>query len=231
MNKNYSDQQKKLIKKMALSVQTDEFISTVVPMRPDYEDDNRICLTSVVFPTKKINNFIESQIIKPLKNIEPNHHYYPASSLHITIKNIRTIANPPLFSQKDARKVSNLLKIIVPECVSFDFNFEDIVRFPTSLSLIGYSDERLRVLIQKLDNGLKKIGVPDNKKYFSNSIFFGSMTLCRFTQQPSIKFLNKVAELRTVKIAPVEVKTISLITCNAVCDARGRKIIGEYSLR
>jgi hypothetical protein len=84
--------------------------------------------------------------------------------------------------------------------------------------------------VQALDDGLKEIELTDDKKYISDTVFFGNMTLCRFTQAPSLLFQDKVRELEDIYIGEMRVSEINLVTCNAVCHPKTRKIIGTYKL-
>lgn len=231
MNNNYLLQQKDLVKRLEDSFANGVHKSTVVDMQKDYVNDDQICLTSVVFIPDVISNRILKNFINRLKIIEPHHLFYPRESMHLTIKNIRTIKKPPLFTESDINKVNQLFKEIIPSFPCFEFNVEDVLNFPTSLSVMAYSDETLKKLILALDKGLKEIGVPDNKKYLSDSVFWGNITICRFVKNPGDQFIAEVKKMRNSKIGRFKVEKINLITCNAVCYSESRKIIGEYELR
>ncbi|NJM70483.1 MAG: hypothetical protein HC862_09750, partial [Scytonema sp. RU_4_4] len=84
--------------------------------------------------------------------------------------------------------------------------------------------------VQALDLGLREIGVPDNKKYISDTVFFGNMTLCRLTHEPSPLFQKKVKELESIYIGEMRLTEISLIICNAVCHPKTKKVISTYKL-
>lgn len=230
MKNNYFQKQKQLVKEMKLSLAKGEVKSTVVEMQSEYEDDDQTSLASLVFIPKSIAHKITKIIIEPLKQLEPKYFYYLAESMHITIKNIRTIHKPPLFMEDDVVKVDRLFRKIIPKFKSFSFQLEDLVKFPTSLSLMGYCNDTLRKLVKALDAGLKQIGVPDNKKYFSGEIFFGNITLCRFTHQPSEAFIKKIEELKNIKIDELVIDKINLIICNVVCHPKTRRIVGTYKL-
>lgn len=231
MKNSYFERQKQLVEQIEASIKRGDLNSTVVEIQTDYENDNKICLTSVVFPSPEICEAIDNKIIKPLQKIEPRHYYYSPESFHLTIKNIKTISNPPLFTKDDIEKVKLLYGQIIPKNRSFSFHLQGLVAFPTSISLIGYSDERLQKIVLELDKGLKAVGVPDDKKYVSDTVFFGNISLCRFTRQPSEQFYNKINELKTIEIGWVPVDEISLITCNVVCNKNGRKILGSFRLK
>jgi 2'-5' RNA ligase len=98
------------------------------------------------------------------------------------------------------------------------------------VALIGYSNQTLQQLIQALDKGLNDSGIPDNKTYFSDTIFWGNLTICRLTHSPGDAFRQQVQELATVKIGEMQVTQIHLVTCNSVCHPQTRTLIGMYSL-
>lgn len=231
MEKSYQKQQKELIDQLEKALANGVQRSTVVEMRSDYANDRHICLTSVVFVPDKISKKIISGITDRLKKIEPHHYFYPPESMHLTIKNLRTEGNPPLFTPQDAKKADELFKKIIPDYRVFEFNVEDVLTFPTSLAVMAYSGDAFHELVVELDNGLKKIGLPDNKKYFSNSVTWGNITVCRFTKKPGVKFLNAVKEMRDLQIGKFKVEEIKLIICNAACHPGSLQVIGEYDLK
>jgi len=231
MADDYFLKQKELVKQFEHSIANGADKSTVVEMQKDYANDDQICLTSVAFIPSKISNKIVSNVINKLKDIEPQHYFYPSESMHVTIKNIRTINKPPLFSETDIDKANQLFSETIPQFPNFEFSIEDVVIFPTSISVMAYSNARLQKLVSALDKGLQKIGIPDNKKYLSDSVYWGNITICRFTQKPSPRFIEKVKTMRNLEIGKFKIKKINLITCNAVCHPQSRKIINEYELK
>jgi 2'-5' RNA ligase len=230
MNNDYILQQQAIIRQMKNDMQQTQNKLSLVEMKSDYENDDEISLTSVMFIPQKIAIEISKKIIEPLKLFEPHHFYYSEDLLHITIKNVRKMHKPPRFNHDDIVKVDRLFKQIIPQFTSFNFRLHGLVLFPTSVSLIGYCNETFSELIQMLDSGLKKIGLPDDKKYISDTVFFGNITFCRFTQKPSLDFENKVKELEDIYIGEIPVSEIKLVTCNAVCHPKSRKIIADYQL-
>lgn len=231
MQSQYTIQQKQLIKKIRDSVAKKKFEATIVNLQKDYENDDKICLTSSASIPKNIAQKIIREIITPLKNIDPNHFYCRPEIMHLTIKNVRIENKPQTFTNKDIIKVDQLFKELISKFPSLTFHLEDLLLFPTSISLIGYCDEKIKKLIQTLDVGLEKIGVPDDKKYFSNKVFFNNITVCRFTNKPTKEFLKKLKELDSIKIGKLQVTKINLMTCNAANSPKTKKIIGTYKLR
>ena len=230
MHDNYTDAQKATIQQLKTHLAQGKGQMTVVAMRSDYEGDRERCLTSVVFVPEPLTQSISQRIIQPLKQLEPEHFYYTPDLMHSTIKNVRTIHTPPLFTPEDVVKADQVFQRIVPQFPVFRFSWQDLTLFPTSVALIGYSNQTLQQLIQALDKGLNDSGIPDNKTYFSDTIFWGNLTICRLTHSPGDAFRQQVQELATVKIGEMQVTQIHLVTCNSVCHPQTRTLIGMYSL-
>jgi hypothetical protein len=185
----YIRRQKTLIKELEHSFSNNAPKSTIVGMQQDYTHDDQFCLTSVVFIPDDLAHTITEKVIDPLRAIEPQHHFYPADSLHLTIKNIRTIHKPPLFTPSDIKKARRVFESIIPSFPAFDFSAEDVLAFPTSAAIMTYSDDSLQKLDLALDKELNAAGVPDSKTYLSDSIFWGNITVCRFVERPGEQFM------------------------------------------
>jgi 2'-5' RNA ligase len=231
MSSHYLLQQKACVKKLENFFRQDSHKSTIVNMQKDYINDDQICLTSVAFIPSHISAEIIKNISNPLRKIEADHYFYPPGSLHVTIKNVRTINNPPLFTTSGVKKVNEVFNKIISKFPIFEFSVEDVLVFPTSLSVMAYSSAIFQKLVLLLDETLKEIGVPDNKKYFSDSVLWGNITICRFIQKPGDRFIALARKMRDLEIGKFRVEKISLITCNAVCHVESRKIIAEYKLK
>jgi 2'-5' RNA ligase len=226
----YRELQKRVINSLRADSGTGTVRATTVPIQSSYEADPAICLTSVVFIPLAISRDITSDIVEPLKEIEPEHHYYSPDSMHLTIKNVRKVHDPPLFTQADIENAHNLFLEEIPRHEPFAISLEEAVAFKTSVALIGYCDEKFRDLVQALDAGLECIGLPDDKRYVSDAVFFGNVTLCRYVRQPSERFWRAVQKMAHVYRGELLIEEIHLITCNAVCSPESRYIRHSYKL-
>ena len=146
MSQTYQDRQKQLIETIRRDVSTVSANASVVPMQADYAADPGRCLTSVMFVPPAIADGLQKEVQQTLAQIEPHHYYNPPESMHITIKNVRVTEAPPAFDEVDIAKVHGCFADIVPRHPRFPFVFEELVVFPNSISLVGYSDESLRSL-------------------------------------------------------------------------------------
>jgi 2'-5' RNA ligase len=203
--------------------------STVAPVN-DYENDSRICLTSVHFPHDQLISEIQDNIIRPLQKLSPENFFYPPDSMHMTIKNIRVVNDPPHFTDEDIVKAEKVYDSVIPNHQKFNVYFYRLLLFPNNLALIGTTDAELDKIILNLDEELKNAGVPDDKKYINSQYFFSNMTLARSNNIPSEEFINKVEELsKSISFQPYTVDSATLITCTAVFTKKN--IIKTWNLK
>jgi len=225
---SYQDKQKKVIAALEKQIKANALtFSTVAPVT-DYVNDPRICLTSVHFPQKSLIDQIQRQIIDPLQAIDPQHFYYPRDSLHLTIKNIRVINDPPHFTEEDVEKAQKIFSDVIPHHTRFSVYFYRLLLFPNNLALIGTTDPELDKLVLELDRKLTEAGIPDDKKYNNTQYFFSNMTLARFSD-PSELFKKKVEEIsQNLVFEPYIIDAVTLLTGNAVM--KNRIELGRWSL-
>lgn len=203
--------------------------TTVAPVE-DFKNDRRICLTSVHLPSQFLKTKVEQEIIKPLLAIAPSSYGYDTSSLHMTIKNIRVINDPPHFNEEDVIKAKKVFSNIIPKHHKFKVYFYRLLLFPNNLALIGTTDPELDNIVADLDRNLQQNNIRDDKKYVNTKYFFSNMTLMRFSGQVSGEFKSKVKELsKKINLDPYVVDTVSLITANAVLSKL--KIIETWKLQ
>lgn len=224
---NHQQKQLQIIQQIDDQVNAKALNFTTVPPVSNFDDDPRICLTSFHVPKPELKQ-IAKEIITQLKSIEPNFYYYDEDSLHMTIKNVRVISDPPTFDTTDIKKVEQVFSQIIPRHQKFNVYFFRLLLLPNNVSLIGTTDPELDEIIFDIDRELIKVGVPDDKKYTNDKYFFSNMTLARFeTSTPT--FEKKVQEIsESINIQPYEVDTVSLVTGNAVF--KKIKVINSWDL-
>ncbi len=195
--------------------------STVTPVQ-DFDNDPRICLSSVHIPSQKLKEKIYNEIMTPLQRMLPEQHYYYSSSqLHMTIKSVRVINDPPHFTDNDIQKAKEVFSRTIPKHKKFNVYFFRLLLFPGNLALMGTTDPELDNIILDLDTSLKQAGVLDDKKYVNPKYFFCNMTLSRFTKPVSEEFKNKVEKLsNNLSFEPYNVNSVTLGTYNSVFKKR-----------
>lgn len=222
---SYREEQRSMIRQI---LSGSSKVSIVAP-RVDFRADPARCLTAVALLPDALAQQTHSQLIAPLAAIEPHQFFYRPGEMHLTIKGVRVIADPPTFDEADVKAVDAMLGKRIPQHPAITFALEEVVAFPASLAISATSEGNFGELVRDLDAGLIEVGVPDNKRYVSDRVFFGSITFCRFTSTPSAAFLEKAKQL-VIDLPDFEVKLISLIDCNAVCAEDTRRIINRYEL-
>jgi len=196
----------------------------------NYENDPRICLTSVHFPTKHLTKTILDKVINPLQKIDDKVFYYPQESLHLTIKNVRTIDNPPNFKPRDLVTARQVFEKIVPKHRKFNVYYHKLVVYLNNLSLVCLTDPELDSIFLDLDKELNKVGLPDNKIYANRKYIISNITIARFYDSPSIKFKKAVENIPKLNIFDdYLIDDITLLTANAAM--KNKKIIGKWKLQ
>ena len=229
MGRDYSELQREAVAGLEYGSAGAAGVATV-PMASSFRGDVRRCLTSVVFVPSATAKGICDEVSRPLREAQPEHHYHPPASLHVTIKNVRTAHAPPLFGEGDVRECQRVFAEVTARHSGFRLQLRLVTTLAASVAVIGFCDERLRDLVLDLDRELRAAGVADNKAYVSDSVFFGNVTVCRFTVPPSGDFLRAVGTLRDSFAADLPVSAISLITCDSVCSRGSLRVIQEFGL-
>jgi len=229
MFSDYQKGQLAVISQIEEQVKNDSVAFSVVTPTSDFKNDTRIALTGVHFPNADLKDYIRNYLQKPLQAIEPNHYYYPDDALHLTVKNIRVINDPPHFSPEDITNATSVFSQVIPNHKQFNAYFFRLFLFKYNLALVGTTDPELDAIILDLDQALNQTGVPDDKKYANSSHFFAMTTLIRFTSDISETYTSKIRELsENISFPPYTFDHISLISCNAVLTQK--TIHGQWQL-
>lgn len=219
------------MRQMELSLASGVSASAIVPFQSNYASDSQVCLTCVSFLPKNTATTIQTQILFPLRIIEPNFYYYPVESLHITIQNIRVINYPPHYGPTEIAKAKNLLSEFVPRYESFRFELSGTIQMPTSLAIIALASPEYDQFVRILRRTLIDAGIPDDKKYFTDEIVFANTTICRYTHKPSQKFLEKLETLKDVDIGTFVASDVSLVETNAGAYSSKTRVFGTYRFK
>lgn len=228
---SYQEKQRLVIKEIEERFKRGETPSTIVQPVEDFAHDRQICLTCVEFIPEDIQEIMAHKLITPLKKADEKHYFYPPSSLHLTIQNIRTIHYPPLFTQEDIETARRVLREIVTQYTPPVFHLKDLFQLPWSLSVCAYSDKTYGDMVLHVREALNQAGVPDDKRYASGDIVLGNVTFCRYHKKPNNSFIEKTEELKSIDIGRIRAQNIFLITTNSVCHPDHTEIIDRFSFR
>lgn len=204
--------------------------STLVPVVEDFAQDNRICLTLVMFPEEQIKKEIFNRIIDPLKQLGPTQYFYPPDSLHFTVQTVKKISDPPNFTEADIVKVQQALQKVFKRHRKIILKVQRLFELPTSIGLCTFSDEEFSSLVIDIQQTLKEIDFPSDQKQASETIFFSNCTFCRFLTPLTEELKNKIAQLKDIELGTIELNNISLVAMNAVCHPSKKRVIQKYIL-
>jgi hypothetical protein len=203
-------------------------LSTVVPFSDSFVSDTRLCLTCVAFLDKAFAGAIFESLIAGLQRLSPEHYFYKPSSLHITIQNVRTISDPPRFTENDILCVAREFGRTIQEFGPLELEIDGLLKLPTSLCLRAYCDQTMLELVQRLRENLFKIGLPDDKQYVCQDVVFGNITFCRYSCFPSPEFFELAKKLSGHISRKWVVQEAELITTNAICHPEMTKSRGRF---
>jgi 2'-5' RNA ligase len=227
---SHQQNQIKIVEEIESQIKNNSLKFSTVSGVEDFSSDPRICLTSLHFPSEALKSLVQERLINPLKTITSEFFYYSDNSLHITIKNVRVINNPPHFSSNDIKKAKEVFSSVIPSHKKFKVYFYKLLLFPNNLAMIGITEPELDEIILELDKKLKRNGIPDDKKYVNSRYFFSNMTLARFNHNPGKEFVDKVSVLsKEIRIEPYTVDSVSLITGNAALN--NLRVIESWDLK
>jgi 2'-5' RNA ligase len=197
------------------AISKDKLNFSTVEQVADYANDSRICLTSVHFPRQEFIKKVR-RLTAPLKKLDSSAYYYPDSSLHMTVKNLRVIDDPPSFDEVVVKKAQAVFAQVMPKHHAFQAYYYRLLLFPGNLALIGTTDPELDEIVHELDYELAVAGIPDNKTYINDKHFFSNVTLCRFSQPITMEFRAKVAEIsESLNEFSYTISSVSLVSANA----------------
>jgi len=227
---DFQIKQKEVIAAIEQQVQAQSIRFSTISPSQNFEDDTRMCLTSVHFPRQNLIQKIQKHILSPLMQYYPDAYFYDDLSLHMTIKNIRVIHDPPNFTGETIQTAKKVFSECVPKHPSFYVYFYRLFLFPNNLALLGTSEPVQDELITDLDKRLAQSGIPDDKTYINTKYFFINMTLARFRQPPSAEFVHMVNDISsTIAFDPYRIDTVSLVSSNAAM--KHRVTFGTWKLR
>lgn len=204
-------------------------MSVVHPVH-DYENDRRMCLTAVAFLPERAQKEIEATIIQPLREVDEPHYYYASESLHVTIQNVRAVNSPRSFSDDDVVRARDVFRSVVPRSPIVQFTLRGLFELPFSLGVRAYAEQPFLSLVRALRSEMSRRGIPDDKKYASEDVVFGNVTVCRYCHKPNGTFFRLVGRLKRQPIGEIQVAQIALVTTNAVCAPDATTILEEFSL-
>lgn len=227
----YRDRQADMLQSIEDGFREGRTPSTFVNISKTYETDADYCLTNVAFVPELAETVAYTEMMDELRALNEGHYLYPSVSLHTTIKNVRTIHEPPLFTEEDIERIRPTLRRVAAQYESFEIDWQGLLALPTSLAIKGFSSEAYGHLVGDLHRALIDVGVPDNKAYASSTVFANSATCCRYTHTPSDAWNEVIQRWKSTSFGVSRIKSFSLIVCNAVVAPTSLRVVETFSFK
>jgi 2'-5' RNA ligase len=186
------------------------------------------CLTGVAFLPPALAAHIEHEVIEPLRMADQRHRFYAGDSLHLTLKNIRSVREPNGFTDGDAARALAALRAAAARFEPFEFELRPPMLVGGSLWIPALTRSPLRAFNDASDEELARAGLDDDKHYFSRDVRFGNITICRLAGPPSPALLWTLELLQSFARIHLPVNSGELVGCDIVCSAESRTRYGHF---
>ena len=204
--------------------------ATLVQPVDNYSADSRRFLGVLATPPPFLIHQI-STLQEELKKADRRQFMIPPEALHLTMKNIRTISDPPNFSETDVEHIQGLLPQFTANTPPIRMIGHGLLRTPTSCSVPIFTDANFGKFVCELDASLKQLGVPDDKRYNSTDIFFTNITIARYTCTPNSQFQSILAQFSQIQLPEFTISSVKLISSNLAFTAKWHLEFGEYTFK
>ncbi len=220
-----------LMRQMESTLAINPRASEIVSMQSDYANDDALCLTTVSYLPNTLAESIRRDIIAPLAVIDPDQYYFPNSSMHVTIHNVRVVRSPQSFTNHDIRLARQLLRTCIPTYTAPTFELVGLLSMPTSVSIIALVNPYFDQMVKSIRNLFAEANLADDKKYFTDEIIFANITICRYTKSPSKLFLETVQKNKDKNFGKFTPYETTLVTTNAGMHPSKTTVIESFSFR
>jgi hypothetical protein len=221
----YFEAQRELFKSLALGAAG----AAVVPLRTAYTNAAR-CLTVVHLLDERLANLVSRDIIAQLRETACHHHWYATHDLHLTLKNVRSAKPNRVFTPDEIQRAVGAVERAWHAIEPLSFAIHGPVCFPTSIVLRAFGTLKHREAVRRLGRELESAGISDDKRYASNEVFIGNITLCRFTTLPTAALRQAVLAREDLFLGMYTARAMQLVECDEVCSSGSRAIHASFEM-
>jgi 2'-5' RNA ligase len=167
---------------------------------------------------------------KKLQDADPRQFYVPPNALHLTMKSIRTIADPPNYTAEELSRVKALLPDFTREYSPIPMVGHGLLRTPTSCSIPVSTEAEFGRFVCDLDRVLNTQGVPDDKLYYSTEVFFSNVTFVRYSCTPNKEFWDVLSGFDSLELPLFFIDTVKLLSSNLAFSHELYEEFGAFKL-
>ncbi len=204
--------------------------STIVNVQKDFSQDPLRSLTNIAFIPELLDLKLVQQLFHELRTVASQQYVYPRESIHTTIKNVRTVNDPPRFTQEEIERIRPVIREVACRYQSIEIEWKGLLELPTSLAIRGFSSEALTRLVLDLHGALIQAGVPDDKRYASMELFASSCTICRYQAPLDENTRRLIQRFKQVPFGRTVLKEFSLVITDSVASKSVVRVIETFPL-
>jgi hypothetical protein len=220
--------QRSIVKNLCSQTISGKYSSEIAASVDDYENDPRVFLGILSFPDENCKKCL-MEMRKELSKCFEEDYVLPPRAWHLTIRNIRTISNPPNFSKNDISNLISELDEKIKNIKPIRFSFKDFLYTPTSIGIAAYPDENFNDFNNVMNDVLENINLEDDKKYKNGMPLFSNITLVRLKTKFSKKHLDKLRKF-SIDLPDIDVKNLYVIQSNLSFEKKFFFSHKEYDL-
>jgi hypothetical protein len=176
--------QRSIVKNLCSQTISGKYSSEIAASVDDYENDPRVFLGILSFPDENCKKCL-MEMRKELSKCFEEDYVLPPRAWHLTIRNIRTISNPPNFSKNDISNLISELDEKIKNIKPIRFSFKDFLYTPTSIGIAAYPDENFVFNLTKVmfeNNGIPFLYFLSSSKFiFSKTSFITLLKSLKFS--------------------------------------------------
>ncbi|MEH2504376.1 hypothetical protein V1290_003187 [Bradyrhizobium sp. AZCC 1578] len=172
------------------------------------------------------------QILAELQRVSPSHHYYPADTVHVTIRNLDEAAR----EECDRPSLFRRIRGLVADSGSFALKGKGLGVSPNSVFLQlypedqGLADLRRKLSIATSDGDHRRregLGILDDlaRRYLFDKMAFA--TLIRFSGPVTPAFLAEIARHRETDFGTFPIDAFEIVRTDKFLSSTGTEIIAR----
>lgn len=178
----------------------------------DDPGDRRYGLTLLARPDARIQSNVQT-LLGQLRELAPDHYYYPSSDLHITVLSIISCQEDFSLDQLELPAYKQLITQAVAELPPFGIRFQGLTASPSCVMIRGYPENHiLAQLRDRLRRAFSASGLRHSmdKRY---KLTTAHMTAIRFAEKAATEqaFVERLVALKDTDFGQCRIQSLELV--------------------
>lgn len=178
----------------------------------DDPGDRRYGLTLLARPDARVQSNVQT-LLGQLRELAPDHYYYPSSDLHMTVLSIISCREGFSLDQLELPAYKQLIAQVVAELPPFRVRFQGLTASPSCVMIQGYPENQaLAQLRDALRQTFRASGLRHSmdKRY---TLSTAHMTVIRFRKKAAAEqaFLERLVGLKDTDFGQCRIHNLELV--------------------